>query len=56
MNNEMDLIVTYVEEVFFNRECLVKLIKKATTPFHHIKDGYTTVTKGPSDTACASVF
>ena len=32
LNNEMDLIVTYVEEGFFNRERFGKLIKK---PQHH---------------------
>ena len=52
----MDLIVTYVEEGFFSRECLVKLIKKSTTPFQYTKDGYTTVTKGPGNTACTSVL
>ena len=56
LNSEMDLVVTFVEEGFFSRECLVKLIQKATTPLHHTKDRYTTITKGTGNTACASVL
>ena len=54
---EMDNIVEYVEQGFFNRKCLEELIKKATTPYKHVSaDGkYCTVTTG-NESTCASVL
>ena len=54
LEDEIDLIAVQVEEGFFSKDLLRKLIKKATSPFTLKKDGYTTVVSSDGAT-CASV-
>ena len=52
----MDQICKSVKEGKFDRNLLEQLVQKATAPFEHRHDGYVTITKGPTETACASVL
>ena len=56
LDDEMDNIVEFVQQGFFDQRCLEKLIKKATAPYKHVStNGYCTVTTG-NNTKCASVL
>ena len=54
LEDKIDLIAVQVEEGFFSKDLLWKLIKKATSPFTLNKDGYATVV-GSDGATCASV-
>ena len=45
LDKEMNVIEECVNNGMFGRNLLQDLIRKATTPFMHTKEGYTTITK-----------
>lgn len=57
--NMLECEISKIEESFknggFNRQCLLDLIKKATSPFKHTKKNYTKYKQG-NKTTCASTM
>ena len=56
IEKEMDKILELVTEKKCIRQHLVELVQKATTPYKHVHEGYITITKGGSESTCASIL
>ena len=55
LHEEMEKIVEYSQHGFLNKKCLEELIRKATEPFTHKRDGYETVVNS-NTSSCVSVL
>ena len=56
IEKEMNKILELVIDKTIQRQNFIELVQKATTPYKHVHEGYVTITKGESESACASIL